>query len=196
MIHYFKRFHGCKVSNSATIAKRVILNSSKVGNYTSINGGCDIAYTEIGNYCSLAKGVIIGSRNHIMNNFTTQDCIYKETGDHHKQYSNIDIDNPLVSIGNDVWIGTGAILMPGVDIGNGAIIGAGSIVTKSIPPYSVVAGNPATMLRKRFSEKVANELEATEWWHLSLEELLIRKTELELIVGYEGPLSYSDKPKL
>lgn len=74
-------------------------------------------------------------------------------------------NNFSVEIGNDVWIGDNVILIAGIKIGNGAIIGAGSIVTKDILPYSIVAGNPAKEIRKRFSKEEIEFLEKLEWWN-------------------------------
>ena len=69
-----------------------------------------------------------------------------------------------VSIGHDVWIGHGAVIMPGVSIGNGAVIGANAVVTRDVDPYTVVAGVPARVLRRRFDEGLAAEIEALGWW--------------------------------
>ena len=67
-------------------------------------------------------------------------------------------------IGNDVWIGYKAVIMPGVTIGDGAIIGTKSVVTKDVPPYSIVGGNPAKEIKKRFDEKTIEKLQALAWW--------------------------------
>ncbi|WP_368486575.1 CatB-related O-acetyltransferase [Spiroplasma sp. DGKH1] len=74
-------------------------------------------------------------------------------------------------IGNDVWIGYGAIIMPGITIGNGAIIGAKSLVTKDVPPYAIVGGNPAKVLKYRFDQTTIAEIEATEWWNWPPEKI-------------------------
>ena len=71
-----------------------------------------------------------------------------------------------VKVGNDVWIGTKVIVMGGVTIGDGAVIGAGSIVTKDVPPYAIVAGVPAKIIRYRFSEEIVKELQNIKWWNL------------------------------
>lgn len=68
-------------------------------------------------------------------------------------------------VGHDVWIGTEAMLLPGVKIENGAVIGARTIVTKDIEPYAIVAGNPAKLIRKRFDEKQIAKLQEMQWWH-------------------------------
>lgn len=71
-----------------------------------------------------------------------------------------------VKIGNDVWFGAGAIVLKGVNIGNGAVIGAGAVVTKDVPPYAIVAGNPARVLKLRFDADVIKSLLASKWWDM------------------------------
>jgi len=81
-------------------------------------------------------------------------------------------DNPLI-IGNDVWIGDGVTILPGCkSIGDGAIIGAASVVTKDVESFSIIAGNPAKVIRKRFSEKVETWAKYNKWWEMELEDLL------------------------
>ena len=74
-------------------------------------------------------------------------------------------------IGNDVWIGYKASVMPGIQIGDGAIIGANSVVTKNVAPYSIVGGNPATEIRKRFSEEQIEQLLELKWWDWDIEKI-------------------------
>ena len=86
-------------------------------------------------------------------------------------------------IGNDVWIGNGAIVINGVTVGDGAIIGAGAVVTKDVPPYSVVVGCPARVIKKRFDDSVIERLLKIQWWNWPLEmiaenESILRKEEL------------------
>jgi virginiamycin A acetyltransferase len=120
----------------------------------------------IGKYCSIASGAqfISSVANHHMDGFSTYpfavlwgaeatgyEYYYPKKGD--------------VIIGNDVWIGTEATILPGVTIGDGAIIGAKSIVTKNVAPYSIVAGNPATQIRLRFCQEIINTLLEIQWWN-------------------------------
>lgn len=79
-------------------------------------------------------------------------------------------DHEIV-VGNDVWVGHGAILLGEVRVGNGAILAAGSVVTKDVPPYTIVGGVPARPIRKRFSESVIQEVESLRWWDMSDAEL-------------------------
>lgn len=74
-------------------------------------------------------------------------------------------------VGNDVWIGYGATIMPGIKIGDGAIIATKSVVTKDVEPYTIVGGNPAKVIRKRFSEEKINDLLESEWWNWPIEEI-------------------------
>ena len=74
-------------------------------------------------------------------------------------------------IGNDVWIGQNATIMPGVHIGDGAIIGANSLVSKDVEPYTIVAGNPIRIIRKRFDDELIDLLERFKWWDKSIEEI-------------------------
>jgi acetyltransferase-like isoleucine patch superfamily enzyme len=121
----------------------------------------------IGKFCSIADGVTVFlGANHRVDWFTTypfghiHDTAFpKVTKDHGHPATKGD-----VTIGNDVWIATNAVIMSGVRIGDGVVIGAYSIVTKDVPPYTIVAGNPAKQIRKRFSDDVINKLLELKWW--------------------------------
>lgn len=127
----------------------------------------------IGKFCAIASGVefIMNGGNHFVNAISTypfeifgcgweksmEDKSYPHKGD--------------IVIGNDVWIGYKSLIMPGINIGDGAIIGACSVVTHNIPPYCIAAGNPATVIRKRFSDESINKLLTIKWWDWRPEEI-------------------------
>ena len=120
----------------------------------------------IGNYCQLAPRVGIYGKNHP----TSYASIYVNKNlfaGRLKDNSQIQ----SVSIGHDVWIGHGAIVLKGVEVGNGAIIGAGAVVTSSVPDYAIVVGNPARLLKMRFSDDVIELLKRFEWWTMKTDEL-------------------------
>lgn len=147
-----------------------------VGKYTM--GGCFIPgafdkYTTIGSYCSIARTVRVMNRNHPLDFCSTHAIFFNPSlGKVNKDL----LEYKPLEIGSDVWIGHNAIIMPSVEkIGNGSVIAAGAVVNKNVPHYAVVVGNPARVIRYRFSTNVIEQLEKSEWWKKSIEELDLKK---------------------
>ncbi len=127
----------------------------------------------IGKFCQIASGVefIMNGANHQMNAVSTFPFYTLEGWE--QTPPSVD-DLPLKGntiIGNDVWIGQNATILPGVHIGDGAIIGANSVVGHDVDPYTIVVGNPARVIRKRFDDKLIQIMEELKWWDLSIEEI-------------------------
>ena len=125
---------------------------------------------KIGSFCSIAAEVVFLCRGqHPMETASSfpMSTIFPEI----LNDPDLQIGRTGIHIGNDVWVGRKAIILPQVNIGNGAVVGAGSIVTKDIPPYAIVAGNPAKIIRYRFDETTIAKLEAIAWWEWSDEKL-------------------------
>jgi acetyltransferase-like isoleucine patch superfamily enzyme len=120
----------------------------------------------IGKYCQIGADVAIHTTNHPTKYLSTY--INKNLFD--GELSQLK-EVKKATIGHDVWIGHNAIIVGNVSVGNGAVIASGSVVTKDVPPYSIVVGVPAAPLRKRFSDAVIEEIEALKWWNMSKEEL-------------------------
>jgi virginiamycin A acetyltransferase len=137
-------------------------------------GGCfnyDLIgrFTEIGRYCSFAEGVCIFNANHPLNFKSTHPFFYNTA---FKLVDSEKITRRKIVVGNDVWIGRNAIILQSVNqIGDGAVIGAGSIVTANVPDYAVVVGNPAKIIKYRFSESVCLKLKESRWWEKDISEL-------------------------
>lgn len=127
----------------------------------------------IGKFCQIGTGVefVMNGANHQMNSVSTFPFFtMKEWEARPPQGKDLPLKGDTV-IGNDVWIGQHATILPGVHIGDGAIIGANSVVGKDVEPYSIVIGNPARFLRKRFDEELINMLLQWKWWDKSIEEI-------------------------
>ena len=129
----------------------------------------------IGKFCAIASGVqfIMGSANHRINSISTYPFhvfggIWAQNTPPH--LSQLPFKGDTV-IGNDVWIGRQSVILPGVHVGDGAIIAANSVVTKDVKPYTIVGGNPAKPIRKRFDDELISMLLALQWWDFSPEKL-------------------------
>lgn len=125
----------------------------------------------IGKFCQIATGVrfIMNGANHAMDGISTYP--FKVMG---KSWSNAPINVTSkgdTNVGNDVWIGNSATIMQGINIGHGAIIGTNALVTKDVEPYTIVGGNPAKPIRKRFDDKTIELLLELAWWDWSLDKI-------------------------
>lgn len=144
-----------------------------IGNYSSLRGGTRAMNAVIGNYTVIAKECEIGLGVHPTSYLTCHSIFYKNTpwGFHPEWVKDVGDIVRITNIGNDVWIGAKSIVMDGVTIGDGAIVAAGSVVTKDVPPFAVVGGAPAKIIKYRFSQDVIDRLEKIQWWNLPDEKI-------------------------
>lgn len=130
---------------------------------------------QIGKFCSIACGArfIFNSANHTLSSLSTYPfpLFFEEWGLEKADVSKAWDNKGDIVIGNDVWIGYEAVIMAGVTVGDGAVIGARTVVTKDVPPYTIVGGVPAKPIRKRFSEDVISSLLELRWWDWSEEKI-------------------------
>lgn len=160
------------VDKTAKIQSGTSFYLSAIGRYSYCGYDCDIAFCEIGAFTSLASNVVIGGARHPMEWVSMSPVFYKGRSSVRKKFCQNELEKVKKTlIGNDVWIGRSAIILPGVSVGNGAVIGAGSVVTKNIPAYAIAAGNPAKIIRYRFEETVIDRLEKIKWWEFSDDEI-------------------------
>ncbi len=128
----------------------------------------------IGKFCAIATGVqfIMNGANHKLSGFSTFPFFVFGNGweDSAPQPGELPYKGDTV-VGNDVWIGYQALIMPGVKIGNGAIISSRAVVTSDVPPYSIVGGNPAKVLKQRFTDETILALEKLAWWNWPIEKI-------------------------
>jgi acetyltransferase-like isoleucine patch superfamily enzyme len=137
----------------------------------------------IGRFCSIGEGVEVGRHSHPLDFVSSSPIFYQSF----KFVIGV-VENPSLPstpfkvsrapttlkktvICNDVYIGHQAMIMPGITLGNGSVVGARSVVTKNVPPYAIVAGSPAKIIRYRFSESMISRLEASQWWKYSPKQL-------------------------
>lgn len=159
---------GGTVHPTAKIESGTSFVDSKIGRHSFCGYDCDVYRAHIGAFTSIANGVVLGGARHPMEWVGMSPVFYAGRDSVKTKFSeHLLVEPPEVVVGNDVWIGRSAIVLGGVSIGDGAVVGAGSVVTKSVPSYAIVAGNPARIIRYRFEDKIIRELEAIEWWHFT-----------------------------
>lgn len=163
------------------IYARVRVTDSRIGKATYIAEGSSVSYSVIGSFCSIGPDVRIGLGIHPVGWISTHPAFYSNAGQTTVHFSKGEhfTENKRVEIGCDVWIGAAALILDGVRIGHGAIVAAGSVVTKDVPPYAIVAGVPAKIIRMRFSEEVICELIEWRWWDLEMDAIGLLSTAFD-----------------
>lgn len=154
-----------------------------IGAHSYINdGGYIRGAVFIGRYCSIGRRVTIGAGQHLLQGLSTSPYLH---GARHRPYSEteklsvrpVKARPPRTVICSDVWIGDGAVVLPGVTIAEGAVVGANAVVTKSVSPYQIVTGIPARPIGRRFSEDLCNQVLMTRWWEYPLMDLRALPTQ-------------------
>jgi acetyltransferase-like isoleucine patch superfamily enzyme len=151
-----------------------VARSISVGAFTYMHSGFAFNLS-IGRYCSIGDGFTALQPNHSFNTLSTSPVLYgselsiglpiAEEECMFTKKNKVNTVFKQTKIGNDVWIGANVTILHGIDVGNGAIIGAGSVVTKDVPAYSIVAGNPAKHIRDRFCSEIISKLQELKWWN-------------------------------
>ena len=160
------------VSLSTQIGRRVIIRKGveiygdvTIGDFSYISGPHTyVESAHIGKFCSIARQTVLDVGNHNVNAVTTHPFPIAPAFGNLVTSSQLVEQRPAPEIGHDVWIGINSVVMRGVKIGNGAVVAANSVVTRDVPPYAIVGGAPARLLRFRFPEETVAALQSIAWW--------------------------------
>ncbi len=191
-IAFSSRLEYSDVSSKAKIWGHCKLFHSSLGGYSYVGRNSRLTFADVGKFCSIAGDVIVGMGTHTLDKLSTSPVFTEMINGTGQRWTDKTAVEPFkrVVVGNDVWIGARAMIMGGVTIGDGAVVGAGAIVTKDVPPFAVVGGVPAKIIRYRFSGDVIEKLEASHWW--SLDDKILK----ENITLFQKPLEKDNLERL
>ena len=177
-----KNLHNRTIASTFFPIDKVSIGNHSYGDLHIISYGEENEGLEIGHYVSIANDVkfLLGG-NHYYKRFTTYPFIVKFSD---PNYIETWTKGKIV-IGDDVWIGTEAFIMPGVNIGKGAIVGARAVVTQDVPPYAIVTGNPATVARYRFNEETIRKAQSIDFSKIKPEDILQHLSDYKKEIDFD-----------
>jgi phosphonate metabolism protein (transferase hexapeptide repeat family) len=165
----------CHLGAYTEVGARSILLEVTMADYSYVVNDAQITYTTIGKFCSIAAMTRINPGNHPMHRASQAHFTYRASAYFPGEKDDAEFfewrQQHRVHIGHDVWIGHGAIILPGRSVGTGAAVAAGAVVTKEVPAYTIVAGNPARPIKRRFPEEITSRLAELAWWNWDHETL-------------------------
>ncbi len=167
-VHPEGSVHDCVLGPWVRVGARTSLNEVWMGAYSYIVSDSSATYSDIGKFCSIARDVRINPGNHPMWRAALHHFSYRSVSYQLGEEDDLEFfewrRSHRVVLGDDVWIGHGATILPGVTLGTGAAIGAGAVVSKDVPDFMIVGGVPAQPIRERFPKEIQIGLKAVAWW--------------------------------
>ena len=183
----------CKLGHWIEIAAGTRILETNIGDYSYVMENCHITYSEIGKFVNIAAHAAINPNNHPLwrasqHHFSYRSAMYGFGPDDDTIFDWR--RSQTVVLGHDVWIGHGATVLPGNRVGIGSVVGAGAVVTKDVPPYTVVAGVPACFVRERFPQAVQEALLRLRWWNWPHEKLTQALPDFRCLEAHEFVAKY------
>ncbi|MDO9196359.1 DapH/DapD/GlmU-related protein [Rhodoferax sp.] len=178
----------CRFGRYTQVGEQSRMDDCLLDDYAYLQQHCDLMSADIGKFANIAAMVRINPGFHPMeyptlHHFTYRPTMYGMGPEDDAEFFQWRRRQRVV-IGHDTWIGHGAVIMPGVRIGNGAVVGSNSVVTRDVPPYAIVGGVAAKVIRQRFPRAIAEALEATAWWDWDHDTLTERLPEFKDLRGF------------
>ncbi len=187
--HASATLRDCELGRFIEIGERVVLAECSIGDYSYIERHAEAIYTDIGKFCAVAANVRLNALNHPMHRASQHKITYRPN----EYFVDAKVDKTFraerqskrVKLGNDVWIGHGVIVLPGITIGHGAVLAAGAVITKDVAPYSIVAGVPAKHIKWRFKKSIRERMMKLAWWDWEHEKLANAIPDMQILSAEE-----------
>lgn len=173
------------------------ITDSNIGSYTYVGNNCILSNCEVGKFCSIAAKVRVIPSTHPTKDYVSTSPVFHSTQNQcgttfvqQSQFQEIlSVDGRYAMIGNDVWIGEDVKIIGGITIGDGAIVATGAVVTKDVPPYAIIGGIPAKIIRYRFDESIISFLLQDRWWDKPVEWIKENAQAFKHIDSYKNSIS-------
>lgn len=169
---YMSRASNCRFGNYNAVYENAVLTNVVLGDFSYVAAGCKLQNATIGKFTCIGPDVLCGLGRHPSRDFVSLHPVFfstrSQSGVTFTSHAAAFEEFKPIAMGHDVWVGARAIILDGVTVGNGAIIGAGAVVAADVPPYAVVGGVPARIIRYRFTPEQIEFLESCQWWDRDL----------------------------